>query len=89
MIKFAVQYHSMSTVHESPIVLFYNKCMLCISCHFGPLKPTTLWMNHAKLFDDMTSLPISHAILSRGMCFATSRPAIHATCSYYYYFRLC
>ena len=24
--------------HKSTIVLLYNKCMLCISCHFKPLK---------------------------------------------------
>ena len=37
--------------------------MLCISCHFIPLKPLTLWMDHAKLLDVLTSLPISHVIL--------------------------
>ena len=26
------------TKHMSTIVLLYNKCMLCISCHFRPLK---------------------------------------------------
>ena len=56
--------------------------MLCISCHFRQLKPLTLRMDHAKLLDVLTSLPVSHAILPRAMCFATSRPANHAICSY-------
>ena len=30
----------------------------------------------------LTSLPVSHAILPRAVCFATSRPANHAICSY-------
>ena len=49
--------------HESTIFLLYNKCMLCISCLFRPLKPLTLRMDHAKLLDVLTSLPVSHAIL--------------------------
>ena len=64
--------------HKSTIVLFYDKCVLCISCHFGPLKPLTLRMDHAKLHDVLTSLPISHAILP----YTTSQSANHATCSY-------
>ena len=48
--------------------------MLCISCHFIPLKPLTLRMDHAILLDVLTSLPVSHAILPRAVCFATSRP---------------
>ena len=58
--------------------------MLCISCHFIPLKPLTLQMDHAKLPDVLTSLPVSHAILPCTVCFATSRsgPANHAICSY-------
>ena len=68
--------------HKSTIVLLYNKCMLCISCLFRPLKPLTLRMDHAKLFDVLTSLPVSHAILPRAVCFATSRPANHAICSF-------
>ena len=48
--------------------------MLCISCHFIPFKPLTLWMDHAILLDVLTSLPLSHAILPRAVCFATSRP---------------
>ena len=45
-------------------------------------KTLTLRMNHAKLFDVLTSLPISHVILPRGVCFATSRPANHAICCF-------
>ena len=56
--------------------------MLCISCHFIPFKPLTLRMDHAKLLDVLTLLPVSHAILPRAMGFATSRPANHAICSY-------
>ena len=56
--------------------------MLCIFCHFIPLKPLTLQMDHAKLLDVLTSLPVSHAILPRAVCFATSRPANYAICSY-------
>ena len=70
--------------HKSIIVLLYNKCMLCISCHFGPLKPLTLRMDHAKLhvLDILTSLPVSLAILPRAVCFAKLQPANHATWSY-------
>ena len=39
-------------------------------------------MDHAKLLDVLTSLPISHAILPCAVCFAMSRPANHAICSY-------
>ena len=39
-------------------------------------------MDHAKLLDVVTSLPISHSILPCAVCFATSRPANHAICSY-------
>ena len=38
-------------------------------------------MDHAKLLV-LTSLPVSHAILPRAVCFATSRPANHAICSF-------
>ena len=44
--------------------------MLCISCHFGLLKPLTLQMDLAKLFDVLTSLPVSHAKLPRAVYFA-------------------
>ena len=56
--------------------------LLCIFCHFIPLKLLTLRIGHAKLLDVLTSLPASHAILSRAVCFATSRPANHAICSH-------
>ena len=39
-------------------------------------------MDHAKLLDVLTSLPVSQSILPRAMCFATSRPASHAICSF-------
>ena len=39
-------------------------------------------MDHAKLLDVLTSLPVSHAILPRAVCFATSRSANHAICSF-------
>ena len=56
--------------------------MLCIFCHFIPLKPLIIRMDLAKLLDALTSLPVSHAIIPRAVCFATSRPANHAICSY-------
>ena len=56
--------------------------MLCSSQHFIPFKPLTLRMDHAKLLDVLTSLPVSHAILPRAVCFATSRPANHAISSF-------
>ena len=37
--------------------------MICISCHFRPLKPLTLRMDCAKVLDILTSLAVSHAIL--------------------------
>ena len=56
--------------------------MFCISFHFRLLKPLTLWMDHSKLLDVLTSLHVSHAIFSCTICFAASLPANHATCSY-------
>ena len=53
--------------------------------HFLPfwtIKPLRLGMDHAKLLDVLTSLPISHAILPHTMCFAMSHLANHATYSY-------
>ena len=41
----------------------------------------TLRMDHAKLLYVLTSLPVSHAVLPRAKCFATSRPINHAICS--------
>ena len=56
--------------------------MLCISCHFIPLKPLKLQMDRAKLLDVPTSLPVSYAKLPRAVCFAMSRLANHAICSF-------
>ena len=39
-------------------------------------------MDSAKLLDVLTSLSVSHAILPRAVCFAASRPANHAICSF-------
>ena len=41
-----------------------------------------LRMDHAKLLDVLTSLPVSHAILPRAVYFATSCPTNHVPCSY-------
>ena len=38
-------------------------------------------MDHSKLLDVLTSLPVSHAILPRAVWFAMSHPANHAICS--------
>ena len=40
-------------------------------------------MDHVKLLDVLTSLPVSHAILPRVVCFATSLPANHAICNFF------
>ena len=55
---------------------------VCISRHFIQVKPLTLWMDHAKSLAVMTSLPVSRVILPRVVCFATTRPANHAICSF-------
>ena len=39
-------------------------------------------MDHAKLLDVLTALPESQSILPRAECFAKSRPANHAICSF-------
>ena len=49
---------------------------------FYTIKTLTLQMDHAKLLDVLTSFPVSHAILPRAVCFATSRLANHAICSF-------
>ena len=49
---------------------------------FKTIKTLTLRMDHVKLLDVLTSLPVSRSILPRAVCFATSRPANHATCSF-------
>ena len=53
--------------------------------HFLPfktIKTLTLRMDRAKMLDVLTSLPVSQSILPRAVCFATSRPANHAICSF-------
>ena len=35
-----------------------------------------------EITDVLTSLPVSQSILRRAVCFATSRPANHAICSF-------
>ena len=53
--------------------------------HFLPfltIKKLTLRMDHLKLLDVLTSLPVSQSILPRAVYFATSRPANHAICSF-------
>ena len=39
-------------------------------------------MDHAKLLDVLTSLPVSRSILPRAVYYATSHPANHAICSF-------
>ena len=39
-------------------------------------------MDHAKLLDVLTSLPVNHAILPCAVCFAMSHPTNHAIYSY-------
>ena len=67
---------------KDPFVRSALKCMLYISCHFRSLKPLTLRMDRAKLLEALTPLPVSHAIVPRAVCFATSHPANHSICSY-------
>ena len=43
---------------------------------------STLRMDHEKLLDVLMSLSVSQLILPRAVCFATSRPANHAICSF-------
>ena len=67
--------------HKSTVVLLYYKCMLCMSCHFRPLKR---WRYHDGSWEmtwrsDVTS---SQSILPRAVCFATSHPANHVICSF-------
>ena len=53
--------------------------------HFLPfytIKTLTLPMDHAKLLNVLTSLPVSRSILPRAVYFAPSRPANHAICSF-------
>ena len=39
-------------------------------------------MARSKILDILTSLPVSRSILTRAVCFATSRPANHTICSF-------
>ena len=53
--------------------------------HFLPfktIKTLKLWMDHAKLLDVLTSLPVSQSILPRAVCFATLRLANNAISSF-------
>ena len=59
-----------------------DKCMSCISCHFGTLKALTLRVDYVKLLDVLTLFHVSHALLPRAKCFASSRSANGFTCSY-------
>ena len=56
--------------------------MLRISCHFIPLKPLTLRMNHAKLLDVLTFTSRKPCNITSCRVVATSRPANHAICSF-------
>ena len=49
---------------------------------FSTIKTLTLRMDHGKLLDILTSLPVSRSILPRAVYFAMSRPANHAICSF-------
>ena len=61
--------------HQSTIALLYDKCMLYMSCHLGPLNSLMLYMDQVKLLDILTSRHVSHAMLPHAVCFATSRLA--------------
>ena len=53
--------------------------------HFLPflaIKTLTIQMDHAKLLEVLTSLPVSQSMLPRAVYFATSHPANHAICSF-------
>ena len=54
--------------------LFYYTVNVCFEFPviFRPLKPLTLRMHHANLFDILMSIPVSHAILPCVLCFAMS-----------------
>ena len=49
---------------------------------FYNVKTIDVRVDHAKLLDVLTSLLVSHAILPRVVCFATSRAVNHAICSF-------
>ena len=52
------------------------------SLPFWTIKIIDVMDGSCELLDVLTSLPVSHAILPRDVCFATSHPAKHVTCSY-------
>ena len=64
----SITLHVYRNVQMSTNVLLYDKDILCISCHFEPLKPLMLQLDHAKL------LPVRW--------FVMSLPENHATSSY-------
>ena len=49
---------------------------------FYTVKTIDVTVDHAKLLSVLTSLPVSHVILPRAVCFATSRSANHAIGSF-------
>ena len=49
---------------------------------FYTIKTIGFRMDHAKFLDVLTSFPVSYATLPRAVCFAASRPANHAICSF-------
>ena len=49
---------------------------------FSTIKTLTLWMDHAKSLDVLTSLTLSQSILPGAVCFAMSHPASHEICSF-------
>ena len=63
LITLNVNYTSCLTKHKSTIGLLYDKDILCIFCHFRPLKQFMLQHDHAKSLDVLISLPESHGIL--------------------------
>ena len=63
--------------------MFY--CIINVRYAFPAIfdhKTLTLQMDHGKLLDVLTSLPVSRSILPRAVYFATSHPANHAICSF-------
>ena len=57
---------------------------MCVM-HFLPfytVKTIDVTDGLCELLDVLTSLPVSHVILPRAVCFATSRQANHAICSF-------
>ena len=67
--------------HKSTSVLLYNKCMLCISCHFWP-RNVHVTDGSCKITwrSDVTFHKLVN--ITSAMFFATSHPANHAICSF-------